>query len=651
MQKNQNNVDKFNKNDFKLLVDFFESEQKNLTNDEKINKRETRLYSYNFCKNNKLNNTNENKNENIEINITKSELNKEENIYKRLSDIKEKMINILKDSKNNIIQKYQLFTNKMINWYQQEIKKISKILTEEQKNEEYIKVKIVGKITIIIQFLENLISGLSDQLNLIDLFINDNLLENPYPLEEFISKNSNIIINGNILAKIELKSLNMNKILENKELSEIFENYYLKRKNSFSDMKKFKLKIKTINDLISTNNTIHLVSNKEKNLSSKVNSISFHQLNLSTFRTERIQFTNFNHLEKVKIKKCINLYNTNIYKSIINKSLDLKIIKLENIQFSDKSLGEFFLDISKINAIIKSLNYLGFKNNNLISINLKLKKIIFENIEMLDFSNNNIYHFSSNNFKFFPKLKILDLSDNNINNNLLFEAILRSKKKQLISFIALMSKNIFLYNVNKNNTKYIKYLTENLSNLDFNLKSINLSFVYNKSNLEELTKLYLSSNLKLSLVKINLSFCAINDNTINNFFTNNYDFINLKYLNLSHNFITVNFFSFLEDKNETNLINKIRKLDLSFNSLKCEDKNDLEKIYKFIDNHKYLKILKLQNNQMLNVFKKENNKIEYDDEINKLINICENMHILIEVQVDIFLLVDNERFKKVFSYK
>ena len=71
-----------------------------------------------------------------------------------------------------------------------------------------------------------------------------------------------------------------------------------------------------------------------------------------------------------------------------------------------------------------------------------------------------------------------------------------------------MSKNIFLYQVNENNNKYIKFLNENLPNLDYNLKNINLSFVYNKYNQEEITKLHFSANLKLSLVKINLSFCA-----------------------------------------------------------------------------------------------------------------------------------------------
>ena len=651
MQNNQNNVEEKNKNKFQSKVDYLESKLKNLTKECKINKNEVEVNSHDIKKYKKLDVINEIKNEKSEENDIKEGINKDEKIYKKLSEIKDKIINLLEESKNNINQKYQIFSDNIINWHQQEIQKLSKRLTENQKTVEYIKLKILDKLDIIFRTLENIISALSDQLNLLDLFISDNLLENAFPLEEFLGRNSNMIINSNILAKIDLKPLNMNKILENKELSEIFHNYYLKRKYTFTEIQKFKLKIKSINDLVSTNDTIHEVYNKEKNLSAKVSSISFHQLNLSTFPTERIQYTTFSHLKKLKIKKCINLYNTNIYKSIINKSTDLKIIKLEHIQLTDKSLNEFFLDISKINSIINSINYLSFKNNYLISINLKVKKIIFNNIQMLDFSNNNIYYFSDKNFTLFPNLKIFDLSNNNINNNLLFEGIVKSKKSKSISFISLMSKNIFLYNVNSNNSNYIKYLNENLPDLDFNLKSINLSLVYNKYNQEELTKLYFSSNLKLSLIKINLSFCGLNDAVIFKFFSNNYDFINLKNLNLSHNFISVNFFPLFEDKNEIIRINKIKKLDLSFNSLNCENKDDLEKIYKFIDNHKFLKILKLQNNPILNLFKKEKKIDEYNDEIKKLINICENMHISIEIQTEIFPFIDNERFKKVFSYK
>ena len=262
-----------------------------------------------------------------------------------------------------------------------------------------------------------------------------------------------------------------------------------------------------------------------------------------------------------------------------------------------------------------------------------------------------IYYFSTTNFRLFPKLKILDLSDNNFNNNLLFEGILKSSKSKLISFVILMSKNIFIYNVNENNKKYIKYLNKNLSDLEYNLKSINLSFLYNQNNNQEISKLKFSSAIRISLVKLNLSFCGLNDKSISNFFKNNFDLLNLKNLNLNHNFITSNFFSLFDEESDLIYIDKLEKIDLSFNSLICEGKDDLNKIIKFIDFHKYLKVIKLQNNTFLNIFKKENNIINCNDKINTFINICEKRKIIIEVQIQISSLLDNEKFKKILLYK
>ena len=332
----------------------------------------------------------------------------------------------------------------------------------------------------------------------------------------------------------------------------------------------------------------------------------------------------------------------------MNNSKDLKMLKLEGIQLNDKSFAQFFLQITKNNSFVKSLKYLSLRNNNLSSVNFKTKKFIFDNMEMLDFSNNNIYYFSSNNFQLFPKLKILDLTNNNINNNLLFEGIQKSTKHKLITFITLMSQNIFLYNVNENNQKYINYMNENLSILDYNLKRINMTSIYNKNNSEEINKLKFSPSIRISLVKLNLSYCGLNDEAISKFFINNFDLLNLKSLNLNHNFISSKFFTLFSD--EKILVDKIQKIDLSFNALKFKQKDDLENLNIFIESHRFLKNLKLQNNKILNVFLKENNNKEYDDEITKLVNIAEKNRLIFEVQMEICTKIDNERFKKVFLY-
>ena len=640
-----------------------EKEEENIENEIKIKEEENLENEINKQKEEKVEKDEkkekeekrEKENKNAQENLLKEILDiDEEKIITKLSELKINIISLLSNSVNSISSKFESFIDIMINWYKEQNQKISIVSLDINQKINTRKIKMNEKISIIFKILDNLNSSINSQINLLDLFLNGDFIDNNFPLEEFIVKNSDLMINGNFLAKIDTNTLLMNKIFENKELTEIFQNYYLKRKINYSKIKHIKIKIKNINELVATNNKIHEVNSDENNFADKVNSITFDNLNLTSFPSEKVLINKLKNLETFKIKKCTNLYNTNIYKSIINNAVDLKIIKLEGIQLTDKSLNEFFLNITKINSLEKSINYLSFRHNNLSSINLKVKNAIFIDLEMIDFSSNNIYFFSPKNFRIFPKLKVIDLSDNNINNNLLFEGILKSKKSKLINFISFMSKNIFLYNVDKNNQKYIKYLNENLPELEFNLKRINLSLLYDKHNNHEIIQLRFSPSIKLSLIKLNLSFCGLNDKVIFSFFKNNFDLIKLKILNLNHNFISVDFFSLFDDENNIIFLEKIKKIDLSFNIINCNGKSDIEKINKFIDNHKFLKILKLQNNNILNILKKKtekNEQNEYNDEINTFINITEKRHIMIEVQFEMSSLIDNERFKKILLYK
>ena len=391
MKKNLNNVDTKNQTKkIKTLIDYFETNHPNLNKKENILNIQKRPnlaplndkieVNKNTNNNNieiKTNFTNKNisefinekeQEENVENEIKKENKNKENNslneileideqkINEKLSELKTNIVSILSNSVNSISSKFESFIDTMINWYKTQNQKISISSKEINQKINTRKIKMNEKISIIFKILNNLNSSIHSQITLLDLFLNGNFFDINFPLEEFIVKNSDLMINGNFLSKIDINSLYMNKIFENKDLTEIFKNYYLKRKSNYSKIKNIKIKIKNINELIATNNKIHELKGDEKNFTNKVNSITFDSLNLASFPLERVFINNLKHLEKFKIKKCTNLYNTNIYKSIINNAVDLKIIKLEGIQLTDKSLNEFFLNITKINSLQKSIN-------------------------------------------------------------------------------------------------------------------------------------------------------------------------------------------------------------------------------------------------------------------------------------------------------
>jgi hypothetical protein len=484
-----------------------------------------------------------------------------------------------------------------------------------------------------------------------------------------------------------MEEFNMSRFLENQDLSLLYEIYFSKKKeilfksiNLSNENKKnytnpqniskdifckiSKLKMNSI-----TNSNLNKIYEKifiEKDINiidncNKIKSISLLNLDLYSSSAELINKFSFPILERLKIKKCIVPINCQyIYNSVISKTSNLKKIRIEFSRLTDKSLNELISYISQKNSILDFIQCLSFKGNNLNSINfenLVNENLIFKNLEELDFSDNNIYKFSTKNFRIFPKLLVFDLSNNNINNNILFEGIRKSKSKNIISFIAFMCKNIFLYNVKENNKNYIKYLNENLINFNYKIKQINLGLLYNKDIKEEINKLIFSPVIKISLIKLDLSYCGLNDIAINNFFSNNFDLMNLTNLILNNNFITINFFKLCSSINnseeyENKLIEKVKVIDLSYNKVECNSAKDIQKLYNFLFNHNYLKKIKFHYNELLNIFKnQENDDKEYKDEINKVVNLCNNRVIKFIVQTELSSSIENNFYKNIFTYK
>ena len=113
----------------------------------------------------------------------------------------------------------------------------------------------------------------------------------------------------------------------------------------------------------------------------------------------------------------------------------------------------------KKNSIQNTLKILSFKKNILTKIsldNFNIDNNKFNNLQYLNFSKNNIYEVSEEIIKLMPKLKVIDLTDNNISHRNLFVFLKEGTK--LFKFIAFLSNNIFIHNNTSNNIEYIKYI-------------------------------------------------------------------------------------------------------------------------------------------------------------------------------------------------
>ena len=203
-------------------------------------------------------------------------------------------------------------------------------------------------------------------------------------------------------------------------------------------------------------------------------------------------------------------------------------------------------------------------------------------MQYFDLSKNNIYEFVTDNFKALPKIKVLDLTDNNICNYSFFESVNRLYKKRNYFVTILLNNNIFVSNNKTNNREYRKYIYQILQSFKFKIKKVNLSLLYNKDNIEDLATLKISSSIKISLIKLNISFYGLKSETIWKFSQNNFGLLNLVSLNLSFNFTNNNYFDICSGQDI--LLEKLKTIDLTNNNIKCDNIDKLSKIQNFLNN-------------------------------------------------------------------
>jgi hypothetical protein len=170
----------------------------------------------------------DNKNEDIIKNISNDSKYYHEIINKKLDELRNKTISYLDDIKIKIDQNYSFFSESIIQWLKVRDKKITKIISGSESCEQfynYIKENIFDKVKQIFEIHENIFNSIKDQFTLLNLFLKENnLVKYNCPLEEFILKNSNFILNSWFLSKVNMEPLCLSKFLENQDLSDLFKN-------------------------------------------------------------------------------------------------------------------------------------------------------------------------------------------------------------------------------------------------------------------------------------------------------------------------------------------------------------------------------------------------------------------------------------------
>ena len=541
-------------------------------------------------------------------------------INAQLNEIKDNTIAFLLQAAKELEHSYAEYINNICDYIAENEIKINKVFQQNNETGENMlensENNITQQIENLLEIHENIFNALEDHASLLEIFLEKiDLIQQKNPLEYFINTYSSNILNSWFLNKVNFQKLNVSSFESNKDLSELYTKYLIRQKsNTFKNfsitqdkygnlssgsdfirqnlknlekLKFYNVKGEEINKIFEKNQK----DGKEQDMiASKLKSLSVFDSNFSSTALNKLYTPS---LKKLKIKRIIlPLSLAGFFDSILFKSSFLQNLYLQKCLIDDESLSQIFTYLSEKPKLLESLQNISFAGNEITTVNMKQlidKKCTFQSLEVLDFSKNSIYEFGMENFRVLQNIKILDLSDNNIISYSLFENVKNMKKLQCILFLC---NNMFLSN-NKNYTNsYKKYIYNKLENYNSKIKKINLTFLFDKISKNNILSLKLSPMIKISLIKLNLSYCGLDNELVCKFLNNNFGLLNLKILILSKNFIDLKFFELIK-KIEIPL-EKLECLDLSLNDIHSLTYEEYQNVELFVNKHIHLKRIKLQ---------------------------------------------------------
>jgi hypothetical protein len=592
----------------------------------------------------------------LKIDLKKSTKDFASIMIARLNEIKERTSNYFEKTKKEFEKRYSEYFNKIMKYIKENELKMGKLLKKEIKQAENENILEFADNTIFKQFdeileiHENIFNSIEEHINLLRIFLEQaNLIKQKNPLECYINTNSNEILNCWFLNKIDFQKINLSNVIINKDLSELCSNYLCKKKdnnfakmcikkdingtlslssflrenfNKIQNLKFIQLKSDEINNIFKTKDTnkksLDLgrpsVLNNNENYSSaeKLTSLSIINSDLSSNALYKIYAPSLTNLKLKRSSLSINLKP--FFESMLGHTKFLQTLSLQKCFLDDQSLLLILDFLSEKVQILESLQAISFSGNNITRVEINKNECKFKALQYLDFSKNNIFQFPTSNLNKLPEIKVLDLTDNNFSNHMFFEEVKKQSK-----FIVLLNNNMFLTNNTQNSELYRKYISEILPKFKYKIKKLNLTFLYdNEESLKQLIELRISPMVKISLIKLDLSYCALTNEIAIKFLQNNFGLLNLKKLNLNNNLITLKIFNLITEIDIS--LENLKSLDLSMNEINSLNLDQYKQISSFILSHSKLKKIKFQETkfcqELLVLYLKE----EIKDECQKINN-------------------------------
>ena len=577
-------------------------------------------------------------------------------IIDELSKFKENSKAYLKATQEELNIKYNFFetevlkyinstTNKIINAFRLDISN----LDEETRKivQELVKEKIIF-INKVITLYKQITEIIKQNFLILKNFLDNFDLNKEFPIQDFFKKEFNNITTSWLFLKLDLEKFDFKNIIEESNLNQNYKDFLMKEcheKSSFmniilpenkendtsnSNIINYKELYKEEINLLSENSN-HLVKLNMKNVpviedflgKSKYDKLEKLNLKNSNITDNKI-FNQFSSLTKLSIKYCPDL-DTSIFNDI--NLLNLKYLILEKNGFIDQDLDNLISNfILKSPDLIDNLEILSFAYNNLSNIDfnhyLTTPKHVFNSLNSLILNHNEIYKITIDKY-YFPELKLLDCSNNNLNSYYFSDL-------QNDDILILQSGNFFLMDDSLCQI-YYSNIRNKLANTDYlSLRKLDLSYMPTLFSKSFLSNININHSLFINLKKLNLSYNGISCDTLFNFFEKNKECLKLRTLNLNGNQLDDTFFERFLNLGLNKIFSNLKKLYLNDNNIGCNDEIDykdeepiskkeyekdiykLRLMYKFICENKNLKLISINKNPI-----SEKNIVMYEDIINE----------------------------------
>ena len=533
-------------------------------------------------------------------------------IQSNLSEVEKETMNYFTNTINDLNNKYKEF-NTNINLHFKDVTfKITDAFklnnpTENTKNiqrnsliQKYSN-EYIQQLNKVIDMHEEIFKNIKDSIKIFFNFLDiTKILNKEKPIQEFLSKEFDNIIQNWLFLKINIEDFDFAKAINEAPIDANFKKFIskiCKDKNFIMDIsspKKYMIKCKNnYNELnLDIKNKINtMMENNKKvmqdNHSNLVKLKMSNIFNVDKFFDKGITYEKMKYLKLDNVifdesKKDNNFFQKipNLERLIINRSHNFEISKLKYlsnslIKLSLSNNGFVDFEFNEImtkylvtsESIRKKLQILSFSNNNLSYIDISQivyqPKQSFYALKLLDFQRNRIYNFSISP-EFFLELKCINCCSN------CFTKSFFDDNKNILT---LLSGNTFLttFNLAQN---YFSSLKKKLTDFTISLSYLNLSYIPKILSNEYLSNLIINENILINLKKLDLSHNNINCDTIFNFFEHNKGCLSLKLLNLSYNLLDDSFYEKYLNLKLYNIFTKLKFIKLDANKFGYYNKNN-----------------------------------------------------------------------------